>query len=59
MLVFGRYRVTVEREGRRQWFRLWLGGSVLADEVATVAELERELARYGLRLDQFKPEADR
>jgi hypothetical protein len=41
------------RQGARQWFRLRLGSSVLADDVATVAELERELARYGLTLADF------
>lgn len=57
VLVFQRYRITVEAEGRRQWFRLWLGSALLADDVATVAELERELARHGLTLDQFEPES--
>jgi len=53
MLVFGRYSITVESQGGRQWFRLRLGRSVLADHVASMAELERELARHGLTLGQF------
>lgn len=54
MWVFDRYRITVESDRGRQWFRLWLGESLLADNLGSVAELERKLARYGLTLDQFE-----
>jgi hypothetical protein len=53
VLRHGRYTISVERQGAREWFRLRLGTSVLADRVWTVADLERELARYGLTLADF------
>lgn len=48
----------MEAQGRRQWFRLRLGDAVLADDIASVAELERELARHGLSLDRFEQADD-
>ena len=53
---YGRYRITVESSGRRTWFRLWLGSALLADNLATPAEVERELARHGLTLADFEDE---
>ncbi len=48
----------MESEGGRQWFRLWLGRSVVADRLWTQDELVRELGRYGLSLADFEDEAD-
>ncbi len=55
---YGRWRITVESDGSRQWFRLRLGRSVVADRLWSEADLVRELARYGLSLDQFEDEPD-
>lgn len=54
MLVFEQYTITVERQGRRQWFRLRMGQAVIADNLPSMAALERELARYGLALADFR-----
>ncbi len=51
---FGGWRIPVEGDGPRQWFRLWLGRSLVADLLWSEADLVRELARYGLTLDQFE-----
>lgn len=49
----------MESDGGRQWFRLYLGRSLVADKIWSEADLERELARYGLTLDQFQPDNDK
>lgn len=48
----------MESDGRRTWFRLWLGRSLLADDLGSPVEVEAELARHGLTLDQFEDEPD-
>ncbi len=55
---YGQFRITVEREGSRLWYRLHLGRSVVADRLWTLAELERALAAYGLTVDQFEDGPD-
>ena len=53
---FGRWRISVESQGGRQWFRLYLGRSVVADRLWTPEDLERALEPYGLTVDQFEDE---
>ncbi len=48
----------MERDGGREWFRLHLGRSVVADRLWTLSDLERALEPYGLTLDQFEDESD-
>ncbi len=55
---FGEFRISVERDGGREWFRLYLGRSLVADRLWSVAELERALEPYGLTLDQFEDDND-
>jgi hypothetical protein len=54
---YRRWRITVERDGARRWFRLRLGRSVVADWLWSEADLVRELARYGLTLADFEDDA--
>ncbi len=53
---YGRWRITVESDGSRRWFRLWLGRSVVADRLWTLADLARALEPYGLTLADFEDE---
>ncbi len=46
----------METSDGRQWFRLYRGAALLADNLRTQQELERELERYGLALADFTPE---
>ncbi len=49
----------MESDGGREWFRLYLGRSVVADRLWTLADLERALEPYGLALEQFEPDNDK
>ncbi len=44
----------MESDGDRQWYRLWQGRALVADHLWTPADVERELAPYGLTLADFE-----
>lgn len=45
-------------EAGRQWFRLYLGRTLMADNLWSEADLLRELERHGLTVADFQPDAD-
>lgn len=53
----GYYSIKVVRSGRRQWYRLSAGRTVLADNIPSLARLEDALGRFAPVLADFTVEA--